>query len=117
MSNRVSSAVFAALSPLVEGRAYPEVLPDDPVYPCLRYKVSTDAINTLCGQSELSRLRYSVHVFAVTVAQAVQLVAQVQGVMRGFEFENVPVAWQDGYEPNVRKHFQSVDIDVWEREQ
>jgi hypothetical protein len=109
--------MFIALSPIVEGRVYPEVLPDDPVYPCIRYTVSTTPQNTLCGQSELSQIRYSVHVFAVTVAQAIHLVAALQGIMRGFEFENVPVAWQDGYEPNVRKHFQSVDFDVWEREQ
>lgn len=116
MSNRVSAELFTALSPLVEGRVYPDVLPDDPVYPCIRYDASTESINTLCGQSELSRIRYSLHIFSRSVADAILLVAQVQATMRGFVFRNVPVAWMDGFEPLVGKHYQSIDFQVWERE-
>jgi hypothetical protein len=73
MSNRVSAAIYDLLSPLVVGRIYPDVLPDDPVYPCIRYLASTAFNNTLCGQSELSRIRYTVHIFSATVADAILL--------------------------------------------
>jgi hypothetical protein len=116
VSNRLSIALHESLAPMVVGRVYPDVLPDDPRYPCFRYLVSTAFVNTLCGQSELSRVRYSVHVFAATVADAILLASRVQAAMRGFEFRNVPVGWADGYEPTVRKFYQAIEFEVWERE-
>jgi len=116
MSNIVSTELFVVLGPLTGGRVYPEVLPDDPVYPCIRYMTSTESQNTLCGPSTLSRIRYTIHVFSRTVADAILLVAQVQSAMRKFAYRNVPVGWADGYEPMVGKFYQSLDFEVWERE-
>jgi hypothetical protein len=113
----IDVALVSALRGLVAGRLYPGILPDDPVYPCIRYSlIGTGFHNTLCGQSDLFTFRNRVQVYARTSFEAVQIGASVKSVMRGFAYQNTPESEVTGFEPETRVHSNSLDFAVWARE-
>jgi Protein of unknown function (DUF3168) len=117
VSYAVNVALQAALAGLVAGRVYPIRLPDDPVYPSLRYSnVNTNNHNTLCGPSNLTDARYRVDIFATTVKECDQIAASILAIMRGpaFGYQNTPLANIDGYEPTVGLYRKTLDFQIWE---
>jgi hypothetical protein len=114
----VDAALVAALRGVVGGRLFPQLLPDEPVYPCARYQlVGTEFHNTLCGQSTLFTFRTRVHVFARTRKEATQIAASIKSIMRGFAYENTPESDVTTYEDDTKIYSEALDFAIWAREE
>lgn len=70
----------AALDPLVSGRVYPDVTPDNPTLPCIVYQqVGGEAINILDGSlPDRNNARVQIHVWAKTRVEASSVTQQVR---------------------------------------
>jgi hypothetical protein len=113
----VDVAMVNALRGIVGGRIYPGALPDDPVYPCVRYSLAgTQFHNTLCGQSHLFTFRNRVQVYARTSKEAVQIGTTIKAAMRGFVYENTPESEVTGFEPDTKIYSNSLDFAIWARD-
>jgi hypothetical protein len=110
-------ALHDALAPLVAGRAHPVILPEHPVWPCIRYtNVGGGPDNTICGRSSLNIWRYRIDVFAETVADIIVLRNAVTNVMDDFRYPCLQVMDMDGYEPEVRVFRRMMDYSIHEQE-
>jgi hypothetical protein len=113
----LSLALHDALAPLVAGRVHPVILPESPVWPCIRYaNVGGGPDNTICGRSSLNIWRYRIDVFAETVIEIILLRNMVTKVMDDFVYPCLQVMDMDGYEPEVRVFRRMLDYSIHEQE-
>jgi hypothetical protein len=105
------------LGPIVKGRVHPQILPEHPKYPCIRYaNVGGGPDNTLCGRSSLNIWRYRIDVFAETMEELILLRNAVTERMDGFKMPCIQVMDMDGYEPEVRVFRRMMDYSIHENE-
>jgi hypothetical protein len=110
-------ALHDRLAPLVQGRVHPQILPERPVYPCIRYaNVGGGPDNTLCGRSSLNIWRYRIDIFARTAMEMHLLRDLVTNVMDDFSMPCLQVMDMDGYEPEVRVFRRMLDYSIHQQE-
>jgi hypothetical protein len=81
----------SAVSALVSGRIYPQVLPSSPIYPALTYtRISGPADKTLAGANGRVVARIQLDCWAVRYAEAKSLAAAVKGAMNALEGTSIP---------------------------
>jgi hypothetical protein len=113
----LSLALHDRLAPLVAGRAHPVILPERPVYPCIRYaNVGGGPDNTICGRSSLNIWRFRIDVFAATMIDMLLLRDLVTEVMDGFPYPALQVMDMDGYEPETRVFRRMLDYSIHQNE-
>lgn len=73
----------AALDPLVSGRVYPDVTPDNPTLPCIVYQqVGGEAVNFVEGTlPDMNNARVQLHVWAKTRLEASTLAQQARAAL------------------------------------
>jgi hypothetical protein len=110
-------ALHDRLAPLVQGRVHPQILPERPVYPCIRYaNVGGGPDNTICGRSSLNIWRFRIDVFAATMTDTLLLRDLVTEAMDGFVYPCLQVMDMDGYEPEVRVFRRMLDYSIHQNE-
>jgi hypothetical protein len=115
---RLDTVLFTALRDLVPNmRVYPIVLPQDCVYPAIRYTTNY-AIpeNSLCGNSGLVRSNVQIDIFAREHSVMSSLREEVVRVMLGLPLENLLSFEQDDYEADLRLFRKLLQYSVAEQE-
>lgn len=75
------------LSAIVGNRVYPDVLPQAPTLPAIRYqRISTarDQYRTLIGKAEYASPRMQVDVYALSRSQAISIAQAIYVLLEGF---------------------------------
>lgn len=129
---RLDEAVYARLqavsgvTALVATRVYPSLLPQKPVYPCLRYQEVDGQRESAMG-SDLGQVSATLQVdaYAATYAGSRALAEQVRlalqrfrGTVASVEIEDVFVSSgpNDFYEDQVKAYRTQMDFLIWHRE-
>jgi uncharacterized protein DUF3168 len=115
MSAEIETALYTALQSAFSGRVYPQRLPDQPTYPCLRYYVvGGGPLSTMCGRTNLNNYRYRFDIYARTQAEVLSLRDAVVTAMDSFGFKSVSAMELDGYEPEVNVMRRTLDYSIWQ---
>jgi hypothetical protein len=114
----IDRTIFAALRDLVpNARVYPIVLPQDCVYPAMRYTTNY-AIpdNSLCGNSGLVRSSVQIDIFSREHSVMLALREEVVRAMISLPLENLLTFEQDDYEADLRLFRKLLQYSVAEQE-
>lgn len=112
----VAETLAAILGPLVGGRAYPVLLPQDmAAWPAIRYTAYLVPANTNCGSSDLGDYRIQVDVFGSDYDEVAALGQKdgpvclaVEGAFESFEL----VAIDEDYEADGRLFRRRIEYSV-----
>jgi len=110
----IQEQVFTALSPLVSGRVYPAVAPNNVTVPYIVYlRVASTPENTLADGQPIQQTRLQVDVYDKTYLGAQTLAEQVKTALTAPPVNAVQILEQDQYEPDVRLHRVIHDYSIW----
>jgi len=112
----VAETLASVLGPLVGGRAYPVLLPQDLAdWPAIRYTAYLVPANTNCGSSDLGDYRIQADVFGVEYDAVAALAAQggpvclaIEGAFESFEL----VAIDEDFEEDGRLFRRRIEYSV-----
>jgi hypothetical protein len=106
------------VSALVDMRIYPDILPQNPVYPSITYfEIDPGAQYCLSGPSDLTNPQIQVDCWAVTRSGAKDLAAKVKAAIDGANtFKGLLVAGRSIYEDEVDVYRSSLDFSIWYKE-
>ena len=112
----IEQDVVTLLSPLVSGRVYPDVSPEDIRAPHIVYSVIYGAgLDHLEGDPGLKNLRLQFDCWATTKAAAVGLMDSVLAAFRASSLSNNLIGRNpSGYDAPTKLHSESLDISVWQ---
>ena len=108
-----------AITALVGGRIYPQVLPQTPTYPAVTYqRVAGNRENHLRGYADLENAIIQIDAWAATLAGAIALGDAITTAMyAATTFAAIlPGSPMDTWEDDVEKHRRSLDFSCWNRE-
>lgn len=106
----------ALIASLVDGRAYPDVPPDVPVYPFITYQQVGGQAGWFLDQSmpDKKHARMQVNVWAATRVQANTIGRQVEAAISAGTMQATPIgALQAEYESDLKKYGTRQDFGVW----
>ena len=107
---------LVAAVPLVAGRCYPLLLPQNPTLPAVTFfKVSNPRVETLIADASLQHPRYQFSCWALTYGAAWAVAEQVRLALQGLtsagagNYQNAV----DLYDPETGWYHVAVDITIW----
>ncbi len=110
----IENDIYSVLSPLVGGRVYPLITPEEPTKPYIVYQVVSNVSQvSLSGPTGLSRRRVQVDVYDLTYAGMKGLEPQVESAMAGAAFQGIPILYHEVYEPLVKLFRNIMEFSVW----
>ena len=114
---KLEELLYAALGPLVAGRAHPVIVPQEASYPCIRYAtVIAQPENSTTGSSGLVRSLVQVDLYAEEYAALRTLREQVVTAMQAFQLENILTDETEAYEPDPKLFRRVLSYSMAEQE-
>lgn len=103
----------SGVSGLIGTRLYPVVIPQDKTLPAVAYqKISATRVHTLAGPTNLAHPRVQLTCWALTYAEAKQVIEQVRAALYGAWPGAIIMDLPDRYESDTRRFGVAVDVRV-----
>jgi hypothetical protein len=103
------------LSPLVSGRCYPLVAPDNAVKPYILFQVIKNSPEmSLDGTNTIDRCKVQIDIYGDSYASIKQLESQVRDTMASANFTNTPLFFKDLYDEDLNLYREQMKYSTWE---
>ncbi len=113
--NSLPADLVALLSPLVQGRIYPNCAPDQPGCPYLVYRrISVTGVPVLDGgPGRQARTNLQLDLYATSYASALATTQQLRLLLAAWPQPHLINLEQDLYEPDCALHRVLIELTVW----
>lgn len=115
MSNSLQAELVALLSPLVQGRIYPNFAPELPACPYVVYRrVSVTGLPVLDGGTGGQvRTQFQLDLYATSYASALECAQRLRLLLAAWPQPHLIHLEQDLYEPECALHRVLIELAVW----
>lgn len=115
MSSSLQAELVALLSPLVQGRMYPNCAPEQAGSPYLVYRrISVTSIPVLNGgRSQQQRSQFQLDLYASSYASASDTAQKLRLLLAAWPQPHLIHLEQDLYEPDCALHRVLIELAVW----